>query len=142
MPPYKWKEPATDVLQTLTEITHFPTYRPMRLLYSRISVIRPKKIAVAGKTHINVTLSEDSQLLQEVVVVGYGVQRKSDLTGAVASVKTADALKSTPTGNVSDALQGRMAGVSVLSGSGDPAATTPSASVVSTLLRQKQDRLL
>lgn len=63
---------------------------------------------------------EDSQLLQEVVVVGYGVQRKSDLTGAVASVKTADALKSTPTGNVSDALQGRMAGVSVLSGSGNP----------------------
>lgn len=55
-----------------------------------------------------------------MVVVGYGVQRKSDLTGAVASVKTADALKSTPTGNVSDALQGRMAGVSVLSGSGDP----------------------
>lgn len=52
--------------------------------------------------------------------MGYGVQRKSDLTGAVASVKTADALKSTPTGNVSDALQGRMAGVSVLSGSGDP----------------------
>ena len=59
-------------------------------------------------------------MLQEVVVVGYGVQRKSDLTGAVASVKAADALKNTPTGNVSDALQGRMAGVSVLSGSGNP----------------------
>ena len=52
--------------------------------------------------------------------MGYGVQRKSDLTGAVASVKAADALKNTPTGNVSDALQGRMAGVSVLSGSGNP----------------------
>ena len=79
-----------------------------------------QKIAVNGKTVINVKLAEDSQLLQEVVVVGYGVQRKSDLTGAVASVKTADALKGTPTGNVSDALQGRMAGVSVLSGSGNP----------------------
>ncbi len=79
-----------------------------------------QKIAVNGKTKIDVKLVEDSQLLQEVVVVGYGVQRKSDLTGAVASVKTADALKSTPTGNVSDALQGRMAGVSVLSGSGNP----------------------
>lgn len=89
------------------------------LVFSYIGY-QTQKIAVAGKTHINVTLSEDSQLLQEVVVVGYGVQRKSDLTGAVASVKTADALKSTPTGNVSDALQGRMAGVSVLSGSGDP----------------------
>ena len=89
------------------------------LVFSYIGY-QTQKIAVAGKTHINVMLSEDSQLLQEVVVVGYGVQRKSDLTGAVASVKTADALKSTPTGNVSDALQGRMAGVSVLSGSGDP----------------------
>ena len=42
------------------------------------------------------------------------------MTGSVASVKTSDALKATPTGNISDALQGRMAGVSVLSGSGDP----------------------
>ena len=89
------------------------------LVFSYIGY-QTQKVAVAGKTKINVKLSEDSQLLQEVVVVGYGVQRKSDLTGAVASVKTADALKSTPTGNVSDALQGRMAGVSVLSGSGDP----------------------
>lgn len=65
-------------------------------------------------------MEEDTETLEEVVVVGYGVQRKSDLTGAVASVKASDALKTTPTGNVSDALQGRMAGVSVLSGSGDP----------------------
>lgn len=78
-----------------------------------------QKIAVNGKTSINVKLAEDTQLLQEVVVVGYGVQRKSDLTGAVASVKAGDVLKSTPSGNVSDALQGRMAGVSVVS-AGDP----------------------
>lgn len=78
-----------------------------------------QKIAVNGKSSINVKLAEDTQLLQEVVVVGYGVQRKSDLTGAVASVKAGDVLKSTPSGNVSDALQGRMAGVSVVS-AGDP----------------------
>lgn len=89
------------------------------LVFSYIGY-QSQKIAVGGKTKIDVKLSEDTQLLQEVVVVGYGVQRKSDLTGAVASVKAADALKGTPTGNVSDALQGRMAGVSVLSGSGDP----------------------
>ena len=64
-----------------------------------------QKIAVNGKSSINVKLAEDTQLLQEVVVVGYGVQRKSDLTGAVASVKAGDVLKSTPSGNVSDALQ-------------------------------------
>lgn len=89
------------------------------LVFSYIGY-QTQKVAVNGKTKIDVQLTEDSQLLQEVVVVGYGVQRKSDLTGAVASVKTADALKGTPTGNVSDALQGRMAGVSVLSGSGNP----------------------
>ncbi|WP_375337982.1 SusC/RagA family TonB-linked outer membrane protein [Bacteroides sp. ET225] len=77
-------------------------------------------IPVNGKTTFNVVLQSDSELLDEVVVVGYGVQRKSDLTGSVASVKATDALKTMPTGNVSDALQGRMAGVSVLSGSGDP----------------------
>ena len=79
-----------------------------------------QRIAVNGRTRIDVQLVEDTEMLNEVVVVGYGVQRKSDLTGSVASVKTSDALKSTPSGNVSDALQGRMAGVSVLSGSGDP----------------------
>ncbi len=77
-------------------------------------------ISVNGRTTFNVTLQDDSELLDEVIVVGYGVQRKSDLTGSVASVKASDALKTMPTGNLSDALQGRMAGVSVLSGSGDP----------------------
>lgn len=107
------------------------------LVFSYIGY-QTQKIAVGGKTKIDVKLAEDSQLLQEVVVVGYGVQRKSDLTGAVASVKAADALKNTPTGNVSDALQGRMAGVSVFS----PVPvillkTIPSAYVVSTLSQQK-----
>lgn len=81
---------------------------------------KTQNISVNGKTIFNIVLEEDTETLEEVVVVGYGVQRKSDLTGAVASVKASDALKTTPTGNVSDALQGRMAGVSVLSGSGDP----------------------
>ena len=81
---------------------------------------KTQNIPVNGKTIFNIVLEEDTETLDEVVVVGYGVQRKSDLTGAVASVKTSEALKTTPTGNVSDALQGRMAGVSVLSGSGDP----------------------
>ena len=81
---------------------------------------KTQNISVNGKTIFNIVLEEDTETLDEVVVVGYGVQRKSDLTGAVASVKASDALKTTPSGNVSDALQGRMAGVSVLSGSGDP----------------------
>lgn len=88
------------------------------LVFSYIGY-QSQKVAVAGKTKIDVKLSEDSQLLQEVVVVGYGVQRKSDLTGAVASVKAAEVMKNTPTATVTDALQGRLAGVSVANG-GDP----------------------
>lgn len=44
-------------------------------------------IAVAGKNAINVVLEEDNEMLEETVVIGYGVQRKSDVTGAIASVK-------------------------------------------------------
>lgn len=89
------------------------------IVISYIGYIK-QELAVKGQKELSVKLQEDSKTLDEVVVVGYGTQRKSDLTGSVASVKTNDALKSTPSGNVSDALQGRMAGVSVLSGSGDP----------------------
>lgn len=80
---------------------------------------KPQTLTVNGQNHFKVKLVEDTQSLDEVVVVGYGVMRKSDLTGAVASVKGADAIKGTPAANVSDALQGRLAGVSVVSG-GDP----------------------
>lgn len=79
-----------------------------------------QEIAVKGQKNFAVKLIEDSKTLDEVVVVGYGVQRKSDLTGAVASVKMGDALKASPSGSVSDALQGRLAGVSIVSGSGAP----------------------
>lgn len=98
-------------------LTHVPNNGTITVSY--IGYIS-QTISVNGKKSFAIKLLEDAKALDEVVVVGYGVQRKSDLTGSVASVKASDALKSTPSGNVSDALQGRMAGVSVLSGSGDP----------------------
>lgn len=79
-----------------------------------------KTIAINNQRRIDIRLAEDFKALDEVVVVGYGVQRKSDLTGAVASVKANDALKTVPTSNITDALQGRISGVTILSGSGDP----------------------
>ena len=78
------------------------------------------EVKVAGKKNLSITLQDDTQALDEVVVVGYGVQRKSDLTGAVVSVKADDILKNTPTNNIENALQGRLAGVSIVSASGDP----------------------
>lgn len=74
---------------------------------------------VNGRTTINVTLSEDAELLEEVVVIGYGVQKKSDLTGAVASVRAAD-LKNRPMADAAAALQGKVSGVQVLTTSGAP----------------------
>ena len=70
-------------------------------------------VPVSGRSVINVTLTEDTELLDEVVVIGYGVQKKSDLTGAVASVR-ADALKSLATTDAAAALQGKVSGINIV----------------------------
>ncbi|PKQ66832.1 SusC/RagA family TonB-linked outer membrane protein [Labilibaculum manganireducens] len=75
--------------------------------------------AVGTQAELNVVLQADNFAMDEVVVVGYGVQKKSDITGAVASVDFED-LESQPINTVSDALKGRIAGVSVVSNSGAP----------------------
>lgn len=78
--------------------------------------------AVAGRTTIDVVLTEDLQNLDEVVVIGYGTMRRKDLTGAVASVKGED-LVANPVSNVTQALQGRLPGVNVVSQDGRPGAS-------------------
>ncbi len=70
---------------------------------------------------MKVTLKEDTETLDEVVVVGYGVQRKSSITGSIASVK-ADKLKTVTTPSVANMLQGKVAGVVVTPTSGQPGA--------------------
>ncbi|MCE9351389.1 TonB-dependent receptor [Phocaeicola vulgatus] len=66
----------------------------------------PVEVIVSDKSTVNVTMKEDTETLDEVVVVGYGTQKKSDLTGAVTSIK-ADGLKGLISGNASEALQGK-----------------------------------
>jgi len=78
-----------------------------------------QKVNVAGRNNIAVVLKEDAQSLQDVVVIGYGVQKKSDLTGAVASVK-GDDIKNLSATNAAQALQGKAAGVQILNTSGAP----------------------
>ena len=73
---------------------------------------RTQTLAVAGKSQFNVTLEEDKQLLDEVVVVGYGVQRKSDVTGALTRVGEKE-LNAKPVANAFEALQGKAAGVDI-----------------------------
>lgn len=81
-----------------------------------------QKIQVGTKTVLNVNLAEESKMLDELIVVGYGVQRKSDVATSVASIK-ADEMKTSPVGNVADMLRGRAAGVNVTATSGRPGST-------------------
>lgn len=78
-----------------------------------------QEINVAGKTSISVVLKANLEALEEIVVIGYGSARKSDLTGSVVAV-SGDDLKKQSVSNVAEALQGRMAGVQVTSSEGSP----------------------
>jgi len=77
------------------------------------------EISAAGKTKVDASLTEDANSLNEVVVIGYGTSKKSDLTGAVSTISGAD-LKKVPVANVAEALTGRIAGVQVTASEGSP----------------------
>lgn len=80
-----------------------------------------QNVAVGNQTQFNITLSEDSQNLEEVVVVGYGTARKIDLTGSTSSL-SGEKLQMRNSPQLSNQLQGQMAGVQITRSSGDPAA--------------------
>lgn len=80
-----------------------------------------QEVAIGNRTTINVTLSPDTKTLQEVVVVGYGTQRKSDVTGSVTSVTSEDFAKGQIT-TPEQLIQGKVAGVQITSNSGAPGA--------------------
>lgn len=82
---------------------------------------KTSEVVVNSNASIKVTLSEDNTMLGEVVAIGYGTMKKSDLTGSVASVR-GDQLQKTPASGVDQALQGRAAGVTVNANSGQPGA--------------------
>lgn len=81
-----------------------------------------QEVKVGNQKTINVVLKEDTETLDEVVVIGYGTVKKRDLTGSVASVSN-EALVANPVADVSQALQGKLAGVSVVSQDGRPGAS-------------------
>ena len=80
-----------------------------------------QNVPVEGRTRVDLAMDEASTLLEQVVVVGYGTQKKSDLTGAVGSVKQED-IERVAVANVEQALQGKVAGVYVAPSSGSPGA--------------------
>ena len=81
-----------------------------------------QEIAIKGNTNLNIILKEDSKALEEVVVIGYGTARKSDVTGSIASVG-GDKLQEMPSTNITYALQNRVAGVDMTQTVSQPGAT-------------------
>lgn len=79
----------------------------------------PIEVAVNGRKTIDVTMKEDAELLDEVVVVGYGVQKKASVTGSVSSIK-GENLKTEGTANVTNMFAGRLPGVIATNRSGEP----------------------
>lgn len=77
-----------------------------------------EEVPVAGKSVINVTLRENREMLDEVVVIGYGTVKRKDLTGAVSSMKNSDVVVA-PTNNVMEALSGKVAGMDITKSSGE-----------------------
>lgn len=82
---------------------------------------QPAEEAVSGRSVIDVVLKESSEMLDEVVSVGYGTAKRSDLTSSISTVKASD-ITEVVTGNAMDALQGKVSGVQIASGGG-PGAT-------------------
>jgi len=92
------------------------------LLFSYIGFV-PKEIIISNANNLNVVLIEDTQSLDEVVVIGYGTQKKSVVTGAISSVKSDD-LESLPVERVEQALQGRVSGVFIAADAGQPGSSS------------------
>ncbi|OAV69182.1 Outer membrane cobalamin receptor protein, SusC/RagA family [Bacteroidales bacterium Barb4] len=102
---------------------HFSLAVPSGNISLTISYIGFLTQHVSPAENMRIVLKEDTQNLDEIVVVGYGVQRKSDLTGSISKVD-ADDFKNTPVQGIESALQGRAAGVTVTSISGAPGSGT------------------
>jgi TonB-linked SusC/RagA family outer membrane protein len=96
--------------------------RGATLVFSSIGYAT-QEIAVGSQSVINVKLSEDAEFLDEVVVVGYGTMKKSDLAGASVSMKE-DAIKGSIITNIDQSLQGRAAGVTAVQTSGAPGSSS------------------
>lgn len=80
-----------------------------------------QEIALNGQKNIKVALKDDSEMLEEVVVIGYGTMKKSDMTGAISSVDTEELTKRATT-NPAEALQGKIAGVNIMKSGGNAGA--------------------
>jgi len=107
---------------TITEVNgHYslPDIKANDILVFSFVGMRSREIEVLGKTSVDVVLEEETVGIEEVVAIGYGTMKKSDLTGSVASVSATD-LAAYPALGATQAIQGRASGVMVTSKNGEP----------------------
>ena len=97
-----------------------PDSGPDVLVFSFVGY-EPQEITMGNRTRIEVTLLEDTKALEEVIVVGYGTQKKRDLTGAISSISSKE-IAETPAANLLQNAQGRLAGVDIVRANGNPGA--------------------
>ena len=112
------KGTSNGVVTDLDGMYEIKVAKDAELTFSYISYA-DQDVKVEGKTSIDVTLQPDKNVLDEVVVIGYGTMKKSDLTGSVASVSS-KSLENFKTGSVVEALAGQVAGVSITAADGTP----------------------
>lgn len=93
------------------------------LIFSFVGFVS-QEVAVANRSAVDILLKADTKALDEVIVVGYGTQKKSTLTGSVASVKGSE-ISETPVPNISNSMAGKVAGVSMRPNGGQPGADSP-----------------
>ena len=118
---------SNSSIGTITDINGIfilsTTVKKADIEISYIGYSRKKIVWSADVKELNIELSEDAKSLDEVVVIGYGMQKKSDLTGSVSSIKSED-IKRMQTTTVAQALQGKASGVEVVRNSGAPGSST------------------
>ena len=110
---------TTNGTVTNSDGTFALTVKPNATLVFTSIGYKDQLVPVLSKTHFEVIMEEDAELLEETVVVGYGTQKKSDITGSVASVDAEQMSRRTPI-DVVQGLQGAAAGVVITQSSGDP----------------------
>lgn len=108
---------------TITDVNGFFSIEAPADAKLKISYIgyETQLVEVKGKNSLNVTIFPSIKILDELVVVGYGLQKKSDVTGSIGQVK-ADQIKNTASANVASALQGKVSGVTIMNSSGSAGA--------------------
>ena len=107
---------------TVTDLNgrfHLTVPENVKALVVSYAGITPQEISVEGKTTLAITINLAESKLNEVVVIGYGTAKRSDVSSAVSSVKTKD-LRDLPVAGIDQALQGKVAGVTITNNSGQP----------------------